>query len=108
MKKKTKLEYPQGSILGRLLFLIFINDLPPHIQALLIAILFADDTTLIISGFVISEILARLDIAFKYFSDWCHYNKLDINWDKTVAMIVTNKRIEIPKNHNTKQQNILG
>ena len=29
--------------------------------------------------------------------EWCTFNRLDINWDKTFCMVVTNKQIKIPK-----------
>ena len=32
----------------------------------------------------------------KYFLEWCEFNALDVNWDKTFFMFVTNKRVKLP------------
>jgi hypothetical protein len=46
----SKLGVPQESILGTLLFIICINDLPPIINTLSEPVLFTDDTTVIPSA----------------------------------------------------------
>ena len=47
--KRIKHGIPQGSVLGRLLFLVYINDLPQEISNISKPILFADDTRILLS-----------------------------------------------------------
>ena len=79
---------PQGSILGPLLFLIYINDLPMCSE--LIALLFADDTTLILSDSNIDLLVSRVNIAFKHVCDFFRLNKLALHPAKTKFMLFTN------------------
>ena len=66
---------PQGSILGPLLFCIFINDLPLHIQDKKVRnSLFADDSSLDTSGKTVKEIEVTLQKSLNDVSGWCKNN----------------------------------
>ena len=85
---------PQGSILGPLFFLLIINDLAYMIE--LMCKLFADDTTLGDVDKDLNVLIKRFVNKLKYFLEWCEFNALDVNWDKTFFMFVTNKRVKLP------------
>ena len=72
---------PQGSILGPLLFLIFINGLC-HSTPLLEAILFADDTNLFYSHNNVKELFRTMNAELSHLNDWFCANKLSLNTDK--------------------------
>ena len=73
---------PQGSILGPLLFIIYINDLP-NASALLEYILFADDSNIHASAPSPEELQARLNTELGKLSDWFAHNRLSLNYVKT-------------------------
>ena len=77
---------PQGSVLGPLLFLIFIDDLS-RVSSCLRTILFADDTTLFYSGPNIGELTEIFNRELVKISSWLNANKLLINVTKTNYMI---------------------
>ena len=85
----------QGSCLGPLLFIIFINDLPSFLKNLK-AKLFADDTTIIFSGNSLEELNSKLKNGILSLNEWCKHNRLYINWNKTFIMFINNKRVELP------------
>ena len=77
---------PQGSILGPLLFLIYINDLSTVSEACL-PILFADDTNILITGINIDVMCQQLNDDLEKIQEWLCCNKLSLNVLKTHYMI---------------------
>ena len=73
---------PQGSVLGPLLFIIYINDLEYCLKQVN-SILFADDTTVYHSGDNINIVKAELDSDLEMLSDWFKANKLSLNISKS-------------------------
>ena len=86
---------PQGSVLGPLLFIIFVNDLPNSVCQSTVDI-YADDTTLSTSA-VVSDLPAiqqRLQDDINNIADWTSNNKMVLNASKTKSLLVTGKRLE--------------
>ena len=77
---------PQGSNLGPLLFLIFVNDLGKHLEYCK-NILFADDTTIYNSHSNRNRLEWCINHDLEILSDWFIANKLTLNVSKTVCMI---------------------
>lgn len=77
---------PQGSVLGPLLFLIFVNDLPSVVDSMNLT-LFADDTSYICSALSQNEVISKSQNILNTLSEWFTKNKLFVNTSKTEFML---------------------
>ena len=87
-KLQCKSGIPQGSCLGPLLFLIFINDLPNATD--LSTLLFADDCTFQISGSNSQSLIKLANQELEKSENWFNSNKLTINAKKTKYILYKN------------------
>ena len=84
---------PQGSILGPLLFCIFINDLPLCLSEPNVSCdLFADDTSLHCNASTLTKVQHCLQISLNDVSKWCQDNFMLLHPGKTKSMIITTRQ----------------
>ena len=81
--EKIKQGVPQGSILGPIFFLIYINDLPNLASIGTKILLSADDTSIIVTSLNMENFETKIDKIFGGNNNWFKINQLVLNYNKT-------------------------
>ena len=93
--KEITVGVPQGSILGPLLFILYINNMNQS-SDLLKFVLFADDTTVYCHNSNVNEALQVASSELNRVADWLAANKLSLNINKTKLLVFDNSRGDNP------------
>ena len=95
--EKIKSGVPQGSILGPLLFLCFVNDLPETFDKNCEFLSYADDTQLIVTAENAQSLKNKIENVIDTAQKWYTKNGLKNNSDKSKVLLIGNRKKNIPK-----------
>ena len=83
---KIQIWVPQGSILGPLLFLLYVNDIGNSCHGMILS--FADDTTLITSSSNLNELFTNANVYINNLYEWFCSSRLSLNANKTKYIVL--------------------
>ena len=86
--REIKQGVPQGSVLGPLLFLLYINDLPYGATL----VMFADDIKMLVTDSDVGALQREIDSVITELESWSNRNDLIINVSKTGIMSFHNRK----------------
>lgn len=102
----NSIEYgvPQGTVLGPILFLIYINDLLKlPVNGSIIS--YADDTVFYVKGGSWSDIKLKLTHGMQKITEWLNTNLLTLNYEKTKIVAFTSYKTNLPDYQNIQIKN---
>lgn len=87
---------PQGSVLGPVLFILLTNDMPQYIGEHCVPLMYADDTTLLVSESSPDDLAVSSYTALNMAYQYCHENDLVVNADKTKQLAFGRRQEYVP------------
>jgi len=83
---------PQGSVLGQLLFLIYIHDFPYIIHQIAKPVIYADDTSILVHAANVMELQVKADDSIYQINEWFLVNGLTLIFDKKNIIKFSSKK----------------
>ena len=87
--KISSIGVPQGSVLGPLLFLVYVNEIS-NVSNQYIPTMFADDCTLSFQNSSLSSLIQECNSELSKFKSWSDSNRLTLNLEKTTCLFISN------------------